>query len=240
MKSRFGSKCFLLATALPILAIPASSGVIADLSANFTPVNFPTGWQYLRNTGAIGNNANYTPLLWDAPNNRYDITGASFPAPGPEFTFLGSFGHTHPGRGTAQGNAFNDYMIAAYTIQPGQAGLVSLINGSLTGNDPSGAGGASNGWDIRIYVGNAQAGSTLVMPWSLSAQPFSEPLGTLNLGDTVYVALGPSGSHLFDSAALEFQLDSSPVPEPRTFGLLALGIGIVGISVKGLVRKPQG
>ena len=202
------------------------------MTANFTPVTLPTGWQYLRNTNTIGNSANYTPLLWDSSLSIYDTTGAGNPAPGPQYTFLGSGGQTHPGRGTAQGNPFDAYMIAAYTIQAGQAGSISLVNGSLRGNDPNGAGDASNGWDIRIYVGNAQAGSTLIFPWSLATTAFSQALGTLNVGDTAYVALGPNGNHLFDSAVLRFQLNSTPIPEPATVSLLSVSLLALGLATK--------
>ncbi len=182
---------------------------IASLTGDFRSVSFPAGWQYLRNTGPIGNSANYTPLLWDATNARYDITGSIFPAPGSVWTNITSSGNLHPGWGTVQGVAFKGCVITAYTIQAGQAGLVSLVNGSLRGENPNGAGGGSDGWDLLIFVGNTQVGAALIIPWSSTATPFTRALGMLNIGDVVYVAVGPNGNHNSDGAILSFQLDST-------------------------------
>ena len=219
---------------LPLLcgAIPSSTSaaIIADLTGDFTPISFPAGWSYLRNTAVIGNATDYTPLLWDAGQSAYDVTGSGFPAPGPNFTNIRPGGVSHPGRGTAQGDAFNGYLILAYTIQPGEQGLVTLVNGSIRGNNPSGAGGASNGWDLRFYIGNSQQGSSLIVPWSSASAQFSQTFGQLGVGETIYVALGPNGSFLFDGTVLGFQLDSTPVPEPQTGYLIAFGLLAAGAS----------
>ncbi len=222
---------------LTAIAATSQAAIIADLTSDYTPVNFPTGWSYSRNTGTIGNSANYVDLLWDAGNSIYDVTGAGFPAAGFNYTFEGA-GSSHPGRGTGQGSAFDGYLILGYTIQAGEAGSVSLVNGSITGNDPNGAGGASNGWDIRIYVGNTQQGATSVFPWSNSAAAFSQSLGSLNTGDTVYVALGANGVDDFDNALLSFQLDSTrtaPVPEPQTVSFIGFGL-IAAVGLRRYVR----
>jgi hypothetical protein len=212
-----------IAALILISSTVVSAGTIADFNGDFTPVTFATGWQYLRNTGTIGTSANYTPLLWDPTHNIFDVDGMNVPAPGLIYTLISSSGG-HPGKGTSQGAAFNGYAIAAYTIQPGEAGFVSLVNGSIRGGDPNGAGGASNGWDLKIYVGNTQSGPTLVFPWSSTAAGFSQALGALNVGDTVYVALGPNGVDLFDSALLQFQLNSTQTPEPGSAVQIGLGL----------------
>ena len=65
----------------------------------------------------------------------------------------------------------------------------------------------------------------------MNAATLSRQLGALNVGDTVYVALGPNGDHLFDAAVAEFQLDSiagpAAIPEPAT--LLMLGSGLIAV-----------
>jgi hypothetical protein len=69
----------------------------------------------------------------------------------------------------------------------------------------------------------------------MSAASFSMSLGNLNVGDTVYVSLGPKTSHLFDSAVLEFQLTSTPVPEPVSKGIV--GAGLVALALRAR-RRP--
>jgi len=223
----------ILAASLWLTVGVSSAAIIADLNADFTTDTFPTGWRYMRNTGPIGDDSNYTDLLWDAANNRYDITGAGITGPDGSFTTIYAGGNLHPGRGILQGSPFDFYAIAAYTIQPGEQGIISLINGSLAGSDPAGGTGGANGWDIRIYVANTQAGATIFLPWSLAATPFSQALGSVSAGQTIYVAIGPSSNDLFDSALLSFQLNSEPdpslVPEPGMFSLVGLGLlGVFG------------
>lgn len=219
-----------VAAGLALLPGLGQAAVIADLNGDFSAVTFPVGWEYLRNTAAIGNDANYTTLVWDAGNGFYDLDGTLFPAAGPDYTLFAAGGVLHPGQGTAQGQAFDGFVILAYTIQAGEAGYVSLVNGTIAGNDANGAGGASNGWEIQIYVGNVQSGATVAVPWSLSATGFSQSLGTLNVGDTVYVAVGPGGSHLYDSATVGFQLER--VPEPGASGLVGVGLLAMSMAIR--------
>ena len=226
---------------LLLQTIPGHAATIADLTGDFTPVTVATGWQYLRNTALIGSSANYVPLLWAPAHNRFNVDGVNHPTPGFDYTFLQGSGMSHPGPGTAQGGAFNGYMIAAYTVQPGESGLVTLVNGSIRGTDPAGASGASNGWDVRIFIGDDQSGPVLTFPWSLGSASFSQSLGPLGVGDTVFVAFGPNGNHLFDSVALQFQLDSTPIPEPHSalqigMGLCALLALSLGIRCRHLAR----
>jgi hypothetical protein len=230
----------LLVAALVLLgAVHARAGVIADLSSDFTPVSFPAGWQYLRNTGPIETVPNYVPLVWHSSLSIYDVDGVNMPAPGFDYTLV-SPSVSHPGLGTAQGSSFDRYLVLAYTLQPGEAGSVE-VNGGIAGIDPGGAGGASNGWDIRTFVGSSEIGGPLTFPWFEHPRLFSRQLGVLSDGETVYVALGPSGNHLFDAAAFDFAISSTPVeqpvPEPATT-VLALGLAAAfGARRRRLARR---
>jgi len=209
------------------LAGSASAGVIASFTADFTPGAFPTGWQYMRNTGPIGTSPGYVPLVWDAGNSIYSVNGTGLPDPGPPVDWTSMAADwVHPGTGLDE-DSYEHYLVLAYTIQSGEAGAIDLVDGSLYGYDPAGAGGNSNGWEIVILVNSAAVGSPLVFPWSMSPSAFQRSLGDLAVGDTVYVALGPNGSQLYDSAKLDFTLTSTPsnpVPEPASSTLLGLGL----------------
>lgn len=213
-------KLLIAAIALATCA-SANAGVIADLNADFTPVVFPTGWQYLRNAEPIDTAQTYVPLVWDPTFNLYDAS----PGLATDLTLINGFG-LHPGRGSLD-DTFDHYVIAAYTIQPGEQGNIALVNGSITGNG-NGANGGSNGWEILTFVGSTQVGSPLIVPWSDSATSFSESLGQLTAGDTIYVAVGPNQHFENDSALFNFQLTSTSVPEPASLALLGLALAAMG------------
>lgn len=214
----------------------ASAAIIASLVGDFSSPTLPSGWQYLRNTGPIGTSAGYVPLLWDGSLAWYDVTPGIMPANPPawgDYTLLNATA-AHPGPGVAQGETQDRYLVLAYTIQPGEEGAIELVNGSLVGRDPAGE-FFSNGWDVRTFVGDSEVGTALLFDWSSSPSAFGRSLGNLNAGETVYLALGPRGSHLYDSAALDFTLTSTPVPEPAS---AALAIGIA--AVLGARRRSKG
>lgn len=214
MKRALGIGILLLA-----FQSPASAAIIASLSGDFTAMTFPVGWQYMRNTGSIDTSPGYTMLLWDDDRSLYSLDGVNMPNPGPplDYTLL-SVGSGHPGSGTAQGSSFDRYLVLAYTIQSGEAGAIEVVDGSVRGLDAS---GPSNGWDVLTFVGGSQVGSQLVFPWSSTSTAFARSIGPMSEGETLYIALGPNGDHLFDSVAFDFTLTSepiepSPVPEPAS------------------------
>lgn len=208
----------------------ANATVIASLTGEFSSPTAPVGWQYLRNVGQLGVSASYAALVWDSAFNFYDVSPGTFPAIPPswgDYTLFNA-ARAHPGPGVGQGAAENHYLILAYTIQPGEAGDIELIDGSIAGNNPT---GPSNGWDVRTFVGDTEVGSALLFDWSSSAATFSRLLGNMSAGETVYVALGPRDNHGFDEAAFDFRLTSTPVepapvPEPAS---TALAIGLAAV-----------
>ena len=58
-------------------------------------------------------------------------------------------------------------------------------------------------------------------------------LGYLDIGDTIYVSIGPNDSEFFDSTKLDYTItmESAPpgIPEPGTLALF--GVGLAGLGV---------
>ena len=206
---------FLLAFGL---AMSAQASVIADFQVDyvFTHEDGKTrveasadGWDYMWNeNGAIGTATNYASLVQDDDwwSDPYCAT-ATFPCPWPAYVLnIGPTGG-HPGAGTGQGYDPEYFAITAYTVQAGEAGLVSITDSSF------GVGSVdSNGVDFRVYV-NDTLKTSFVQAGGAAASGFDAALGYLNVGDTVYVAAGPNGNLNNDSFTLSYKLESSPVPE---------------------------
>lgn|GEM_PF-5663784 len=94
------------------------------------------------------------------------------------------------------------YAIAAYTVQPGEAGIVALTNSFITGVS------GGSGLDVRVYVNDAlvrrfnRVGGT-------GSYPFNGFLGGLNVGDAVYVVVGPNTADGSDSFNFDFSLETA-------------------------------
>lgn len=157
--------------------------IIADYVDDFNGTTATAGWSYLWNAnGAIGDAANYIPLLptgttWDSDGS----TGV------PDATDLawGNFSPVggHVGRSQGQGQPVDRYVIAAYTIS--QAGEYFLTDTEYV----DGNSGCGDGAVIEIYVNN-----TLITSSSFpngGSTTFDVNLGTLGVGDVVYIAAGP-------------------------------------------------
>ncbi|NQT41280.1 MAG: autotransporter-associated beta strand repeat-containing protein, partial [Planctomycetes bacterium] len=191
---------------------------VADYVGDFLPgtVNGQTrpvvaadGWDYMWNAGGVIGTAagNYSSLPWWSGQNQYNFDGAgNLPRANPAayVNLIGTGGH--PGRGVNQGGVVDRYAIAAYTIQPGENGFLSIDNSSF-----SVAGGGSNGVDLRVYV-NDTLMTDFIAPGAGGAIPFDMVLGTLNAGDTVYVAAGPNLTDGNDAFGLGYQLVTTADP----------------------------
>ena len=187
---------------------------VADYHDDFQGPTPAAGWQYLWNQGGpIGDAANYVPLLWDG-STRYDSDGAAgVPDPPPGgYVFLGpTSGHT--GYGTAQSsNTIDRFAIAAYTVA--LAGEYAITDGSLMMT----SGGRTVGTDVlelRVYVDD----ELHYAETDVDATTFYLWLGSLDAGQTIYVAVGPQGSHDSDSFRVDYTIVMTP--EPATLLLLA-------------------
>lgn len=180
------SLCAMAVMSLAINSAQAVS-VSADYRADFNTPAPSAGWSYQWNDGgAVGTATNYTDMVFDAANNRYDADGIpGLPGANPgAFVFLGGTGG-HPGRGAGDGGSggIDRAAIPGYTIQAGEQGQSYLAIGANKS-----AGGGQDGLDVRVFVND-----TLVTQQLNRRQTaFTVDLGNLKVGDTVYAAVGPN------------------------------------------------
>lgn len=238
---------FLVAT-IALGPVAASAAVIADFSAEF-PVSTlggpnpfsgsetpAAGWNYMWNPdGVIGVASGYQSLV---PNTVNSFPGAAGGGTSPIFTNIGNvafsnvgqgnfiFGRVgltsfHPGR-WGDGSLGDIRGIIAYTIQPGEAGTINIIESSFAKLTTSTSSGA-NGVDLDIFVNDTLVGALSKNGFqSLTASNFNGSLGNLSVGDTIYVTIGNNGNDAFDASVIDFQLES--VPEPSAALLSGLGL----------------
>ncbi len=214
--------------ALLVLAGLAGSAMagpvtIADYSADYiTATQGQTraaarvdGWDYMSNSGTIGTKSDYSSLKGTG-NSTFNYTADgnwTSQVAGSEYMYISKgaiLERNAGGTGTR-------YAIAAYTIQAGEGGAVSIANGFLSVDSPNIGG---NGVELRVYVNDILKYGGIIVTYSNPIQGLGYSLGTLTAGDTVYVAIGDNGSSAFDDYHLGYQLT---VPEPASLALLGLG-----------------
>ena len=231
MKSQIIRAAFFGLLSLGIAgSVSAAPITVADYVDDFSSSAPSSGWTYLWNEfGAIGNSANYDSLIYNASQGWYTSTGNPVPNPTPgAFVIIGN-GFAHPGSGFGP---FDRYAIAAYTVNA--AGTYSLTDSYAVRGDPEGWKG--DGAQILVNVNNGgfllntlvgSGGPSDITPVSLDIS-----LGYLDIGDTIYVSIGPNGSEYFDSTNLDYTIKMEPVPpaiaEPGTFILFGLGLAGLG------------
>lgn len=205
----------------------ALSGVVqaaelADYRDDYQGPTPATGWSYLWNapvdfglitmdatTNPLGTSANYVPLQWNGSYWTADGDGDPNNSSPDNYLRLTSTGG-HPGRGSGDasgvGNTQDRAPIAAYTIQPGQAGPVYLTNSFL--DSASGTHTVPQTLRALVYVNDVL--KTQAVQTGLPGNPvtFDAALGNLNVGDTVYVAMSPDTKDGSDTFAWDFTLST--------------------------------
>lgn len=227
-------RTFIQILALFLAAGSTRAGVVASFQADFVAGTTAgqtraaasgDGWNYMTNSGgAIGTASNYTSLVWnptanlDRKTGGYTISSTAYPLIPPD-TYVGLFadGVGHVGKGSSQdASSISRYAIAAYTIQSGEAGTLSLTNGVL-----STTADRTYPLNLNIYVNNSLIHSYTNLT-SAAVTNFSDGLGNLNVGDTVYVAVGPGTGDYGGHFNLNFDVVTA-VPEPGTLVLFTVG-----------------
>jgi hypothetical protein len=206
----------------------ATAALITSFQDAFQLSMPAAGWSYLWNSGGeIGNPANYTALLPNS-NGVYTSGGVdTFPAPNPagvvNFDFVGGSPGGHPGLGSAQAGSggIERFAIAAYTLANSE--LVAIQNSLVVTTNPN-SGGSTDGLNVKVFLNNSATPvvSTTTLPGVGSTATFNGPLGPLNAGDTIYVAIGSRDEDLFDSFQLHYDVVS--VPEPHAAATIVIGL----------------
>jgi len=172
---------------------------VASFRADFEEGSPKPGWRYLWNpTGDIGKTNNYRDLVWNGQSYGFDET-PTFPRPNPAHYMRISREGGHPAHGKNQRGDIDTYVIFAYTVT--NAGFYLITNSFLIRSD-----GKVNGNDnLRVFINEQPVGPEIIVE-TKTPQPFDRPLGRLNAGDCVYVAVGPNGTDRNDHFKLDFTL----------------------------------
>ncbi len=217
-------------------AATAPAAVVANYQTGFTTPAPGNGWSYYWNPAGVSltsgtfpaltpNIASWAPLAFNATDSKYETaSGGTLPQANPG----GSLSLTSTTVLLGQDNAhaadgFSHYAILAYTFS-----AADVLNGhdlkfhTYSFNIP--ADPNLSKVDVEVFRNNA-----LVF-----VNPFDAPtlfndgtyggdydFGTVNAGDTLYVALGAVGG-TYTNQPIGVAYTLALVPEPGTIGLLAL------------------
>lgn len=219
---------FVLFAAAIAAAAPAGATVVADYQADFRTNGTPApGWSYLWNAnGPLGNSANYVPLVHDTNfGGDYEtVANGAWPDPAPGAYLAVTPTAVYPGQTATQAaDGMARYVITAYTFSAAQI--------AAYGNDlqfhtyhftvPADAPGPI---DVEIYKDN-----TLIAPFPFPpGTDFSDgtfgpdyDFGTVQAGDTLYIAQAASGNYTGQPLGISYTLGL--VPEPVVAPAILLG-----------------
>lgn len=177
---------------------PQPTRRIAHYQTDFANPPAP-GWLYQWNADApIGQAKGYVDMLW----NHWVFDSDGMPGL-PDESGL-AYGHLsatggHPGRGATQGETHDRYVIAGFTVdQPGEY----KINDSQVVHIGCEFG---NGGVVDIYVDD-----NLINSFSFDQNnetTFDGNIGFVNVGNTIYVAVGANGIDGCDSFSWDYAID---------------------------------
>ena len=194
--------CSLFATQL------VSAKVIADYGADFDLKGLKLGWAYQWNPENVDilQQDKYKDL--EVVKNFYSVDADNPPsrtkskdAPHPDGRWITAKRHSIScGYGSVESqDKLNHFVILSYTVQPGEAGMGRIINSEILRNNENGS------HEIRVSVNDRLIGSDILK--GVEKQAFNVELGKLEVGDTVYLALGPNGERA-GTVNVTFQIDT--------------------------------
>jgi hypothetical protein len=232
----------LLGVGLVMFLAQASQGavtVVANYGAagNFTGPSPASGWSYSWNPAGVNlttgsgastaaNVANWSPLVFNSTDSSFETASSGalpHAAPG-SFLSAGASGVKLGDTATTAADTHSHYVILGYTFSASQ---IANFGSDLkfhsydfeVPNDPT-----LDPLDVEIFK-NTQliAEFPFPAPTSFSDSTFVQdyPFGTVQAGDTLYIALGGSGNYAGQSIGVAYTLGL--VPEPAGIGAILFG-----------------
>lgn len=155
-----------------------------------------------------------TPSLWNNASGTVFRTGTA--------EYLPGWAGFHPG----PGNEMSTFRYTAPTT-----GTYALAF------DFQGADVVGTSTDVHIYAGGSDVFSTLINGNENATRKSFSGTVLLNAGQTVDVAVGYASNSLwYDSTAVRGTV-TAPVPEPETYAMLLVGLGMVSFGTRRRQRK---
>ena len=194
---------------------------VGNFQSDFQTGAPTAGWKYAWDPkGKVGKSSAYVPLLWSEAAQAYNTTGGATTVPNPkshndDYLSLAA-GSGHPGQ--------SKYLpMAGYTIQQDDGvGYYRLTDTSIqlagTPTDKK-----DDGLSVLVYVNDTQIGSAQSVPFGSGLVNFDRILGTLNVGDTVWVMIDPLKNNN-NNSFINFNFSLQKLVYSAQAGLLAAGL----------------
>ncbi|MGJ8639221.1 MAG: hypothetical protein ACSHYA_07480 [Opitutaceae bacterium] len=201
----FRATCLLLSVFFTQLL---SAEVIADYGVDFNLKKIKSGWAYQWNPENVEIEQRDKYLDLEVVKNFYAVDADNPPsrkknkeAPHPDGRWLiAKRRSVSCGFGEQESeDGLDHYVILSYTLQPGEAGLGRIINSEISRNNENGS------HVFRIYINDRLLGTDILK--GVEKQAFNVELGRLEVGDTVYLAIGPDGERA-GTVNVAFQIDT--------------------------------
>lgn len=166
--------------------------------------NAPEGWSPNgavgdQTTGSIDDVDSYQPLA-RINESLFAAAASNDTSNAPQYHLKFNGGGGHTGAGFTDASAFQDrYTISAYTIE--RSGLYSLTDSFLET-----ASSSADGVEVLVFVNSTNRIHVSEIVLANNRRTFDVDFGSLQQGDTVYVAFGANNNHAGDRFESDFSL----------------------------------